>query len=344
MGKSARPGVTEASAEAETTRETEVTYYTVSDHRFFAGAVALLNSLRLTGNGGQLVVLDAGLTPGERVLLSGQATVFDPTQRIEGHPAILKPFPHLLEPSGIVVLIDSDMIVTGSLDEVYTFVRAGRICAYPDPPDSRRRWFPEWHEVLELRAPLRRGVYVNAGFVAFSMDHWPDFLSRWWDVCKLVPPDEHFAAGMPFYAGDQDVLNALLLSEFPPEALGLLPEGDDVFGGDARVEDFETIACTSAGRPTKILHYVDRPKPWEPSGWLRLGATDYVRLMRRLLFAADVPLRLDPRDVPVWLRAGFRGELALRTLGGANRAIVWSAHRVPKRVQERLRRARRRLA
>ena len=74
----------------------------------------------------------------------------------------MQSFPQVLEPSGIVVLIDSDMIVTGSLDEVYTVVRAGRICAYPDPPETRRRWFPEWHEVqLEPRAPLRRGVCVN---------------------------------------------------------------------------------------------------------------------------------------------------------------------------------------
>jgi hypothetical protein len=344
VGKSARPGVTDVSAEAETTRETEVTYYTVSDHRFFAGAVALLNSLRLTGNGGQLVVLDAGLTSRERGLLSGHATVFRPPEWIDGNPVTMKPYAHLLEPSGIVVLIDSDMIVTGSLEHIQAIARSGKICAYPDPPLTRGRWFAEWHDVLQLRAPLRREECVNTGLVAFSTDHWPQLLSRWCDVCERVPPAEIFGAETPFNAGDQDALNALLMSEIAREALVLLPESEEVFGGDARVEDFETLACASAGRPTKILHYVDRPKPWEQSGWLRLAATDYVRLMRRLLFAADVPLRLDPRDVPMWLRPGFRGELTLRTLGGANRAIVWSGHRVPKRVQERLRRARRRLA
>jgi hypothetical protein len=46
---------------------------------------------------------------------------------------------------------------------------------------------------------------------------------------------------------DQDVLNGSLLSEIPREALVLLPEGEEVFGGDARVDDFETLACTSAG-------------------------------------------------------------------------------------------------
>ena len=292
----------------------------------------------------QLVVLDAGLTARERVLLSGHATVFDPAQRIEGNPTMMKSFPHLLEPSGIVVLIDSDMIVTGSLEDVHTVVRAGRICAYPDPPETRRRWFPEWHDVLELRAPLRHGVCVNAGFVAFSMDHWPDLLSRWWNVCKLVPPDEPFASGTPFNAGDQDVLNALLLSEIAREALVLPPKAKRCSGGMPRVEDFETLACTSAGRPAKILHYVDRPKPWEPSGWLRLAATDYVRLMAGSSLRPTCP----SRSIPATCRCGyapvFAESSALRTLGGANRAIVWSGHRVPKRVEEQLRRARRRLA
>jgi hypothetical protein len=336
--------VTEISLETEATGETEVTYYTVSDHRFFAGAVALLNSLRLTGNRGPLVVLDAGLTPRDRVVLSAHATVFRPPEWIHGNPVTMKPYVHLLEPSGIVILIDSDMIVTGSLEHIEGVARSGKICAYPDPPLTRGRWFEEWQDVLQLRAPLRREDCVNTGLVAFSTDHWPQLLSRWCEVCERVPPAEIFGTGTPFNAGDQDALNALLMSEIAREALVLLPEGEEVFGGDAKVKDFETLACTSAGRPTKILHYVDRPKPWERSGWLRLAATDYVRLMRRLLFAADVPLRLNPPDVPVWLRPGLRGELALRTLGGANRAVVWSGHRVPKRVQERLRRARRRLA
>jgi hypothetical protein len=321
----------------------EVTYYTISDHRFFPGAIALLNSLRLTGNAGELVVLDAGLTPIERELLSDHATVFAPPQQIEGNPVLMKAYPHLLEPSGIVVLIDSDMIVTGSLDHVRDIAREGKICAYPDPPETRKRWFAEWHEVLELRAPLRREVCVNSGFLAFSTDRWPDLLGRWWEVCELIPATEVFGAGTSFNAGDQDALNALLMSEIPREGLALLPEAEEAFGGDARVEDVETLTCTSAGRQTKVLHYVDRPKPWERSGWLRLAATGYVRLMRRLLFAPDVPLRLDPGQLPLWLRPSLGGELALRSLGAANRAIVWSSHKAPRPLQERLRRMRRRL-
>ncbi len=130
--------------------ETDVTHYTISDHGFFLGTVALLNSLRLTGNLGELVVLDAGLTPNERDLLAAHGTVFAPPKEVDGHPSIMKPYPHLLEPCGVIVLIDSDMIVTGSLDHVFELARDGRICAYPE---SKPRWFAEWHKVLKLPHP-----------------------------------------------------------------------------------------------------------------------------------------------------------------------------------------------
>jgi hypothetical protein len=76
------------------------------------------------------------------------------------------------------------------------------------------------------------------------------------------------------------------------------------------VENMKTLACTSARRPTRLLHLVDNPTPWERSGWLRLGATDYVWLMERLLFADDIALQLNRHDAPLWLRRGPSGELA----------------------------------
>ena len=113
----------------------------------------------------------------------------------------------------------------------------------------------------------------------------------------------------------------------PAEAVALIPQAEAAFGGDITVKDAETLMCKANGASKTILHYLDSPKPWEPSGWLRLGAPDYVRLIRRLLFATDVPLRLDPRHVPLWLRPGVRGELTLRALAAPNRSIVWSAYK-----------------
>jgi hypothetical protein len=318
-----------------------VTYCTVSTHRFFLGTVALLNSLRVTGNRGELVVLDAGLTPGERDLLNKHAIVYSPPKTIASHPVVMKTYARLSHPSGTVVVMDSDMIVTGSLDHILALAREGKICAYPDVHAVRRRWFAEWEQTLRLRSPLRPDIYVNTGLVAFSTIHWPHLLERWREACELIPPEEMWGSRSPFNAPDQDALNALLMSEIPRDALALLPEGEQAFGGDATVEDFHALTCRSGTGPATILHLVDSPKPWEPSGWVRLAGTDYVRLMRRLLFASDVSLRLQPEQVPPWLQPSRRGELTLSALGAANRAIVRAAYALPVPLRTRLRQLRR---
>lgn len=323
----------------------DVTYYTVSDHRFFLGTVALLNSLHVTGNAAEFVVIDTGLAPKQRELLSEHATVVAPPKEIEGHPVLMKPYPYQLNPSGTVVVIDSDIVVTGSLAPIVDFARDGKICAFPAwLPYARMRWFPEWETTLRLRAPLRRDAWVHNGFVAFSTEQWPNLLERWWEVCGLVPTDQMWGPQSPFNAPDADALNALLMSEIPREAVAVLPEGDEVFGGEATIEDINALRCTVNGRPARVLHLVDYPKPWDRSGWLRLAAADYLRLVRRLLFAADVPLRVDPRQAPLWLRPGAAGETALRVLSAANRAVIWSSSKVPEPLQHRLRHVRRQLA
>jgi len=66
--------------------------------------------------------------------------------------------------------------------------------------------------------------------------------------------------------------------------------------------------------------------------------------MRRLFFSADVPLRLEPERVPLWLRPGANGRIALSTLLGATKVAVPVAEHVPDGVSERLRRMRRKIA
>jgi Glycosyl transferases group 1 len=109
--------VAETLTQRESEPKTQVTYYTISDQRFFPGTVALLNSLRLTGNTGDLVVLDANLTPSDRELLGGHATIVPPTKQIGGNPILMKPYPHLLEPFGIVVLYDVWGLVVNEAQE-----------------------------------------------------------------------------------------------------------------------------------------------------------------------------------------------------------------------------------
>jgi hypothetical protein len=56
----------------------------------------------------------------------------------------------------------------------------------------------------------------------------------------------------------------------------LLPKAEVTFGGDIRVENVETLICTATVSRRRSLQYLDRPKPWERSGWLRLASTEYV--------------------------------------------------------------------
>jgi hypothetical protein len=316
----------------------EASYYTISDAEFFLGTVRLLNSLRLTGNEGNLVVLDAGLDPGQRTLLEDHADVVDIPKKIPGTPVSMKPFPYLVGASGTVVLVDSDVVVTGRLHEALDLARKGRIVAAPAWTEAARsRCFAEWELTLKLRAPLRREDWFHNGFVALEVGRWPNLLARWWELNELVPMGQAFLANQPFNAPDTDSLNALLMSEIPRSALALLAEGDEAFGGHVTIEDVESLRCTLNGRPTRLLHYADSPKPWQRRGWVRTGATAYGKIMRRLLFEPDVALRVDPADVPVWLRPSMRGGVARLARAPANSTIGWVSRRLPPTGRDRLR-------
>ena len=304
----------------------DATFYAVSDSRYFPGLVALVNSIRLTGHDHRIVVGDCGLRPEQRELLASHCTVLDLPRNMAANPVVLKPFPYLAEPDGVAVLIDADMIVTGSLDPIIGMAAEGKVCAFPDP--ESKRWFPEWRELFDLPANPRRQTYVCAGFVAFSTVHFPDLLERWWHCSVRVPAHRTLGGGAPnsdpLAQADQDALNALLMSEVRPEALKVLPiEAMPTWSGLARtrVVDARTLACALHDTPTLVLHAAGTGKPWDPQrGWKRLKRDAYVILARRLLLGPDVPIRLRPGQLPLWLQAGVGGELALRTIDTLNRA------------------------
>ncbi|MEK6274228.1 MAG: hypothetical protein AABM30_02695 [Actinomycetota bacterium] len=318
---------------------TEATFYTIADAGFFPGLVALLNSLRLTGNSGELVVLDRGLTASQRALVEGHVRLAELPEALAGRPMLLKAYPYLLKATGTVVVIDSDMIVTRSLAEIAALAGEGRICAFPDPLPHRGRWFAEWEGELDLRAPLRRRTYLNAGFLALSVDHWPDLLSRWWELCERIPRDEHFARfEQPFWAGDQDVLNAILASEIPDEVVTELPADEEAYPDDLLetvVVDEASLRCELRGRPTSILHYSLGPKAWSRRAWTRLRDDAYVRLLPRLLFGDDVAVRLEPESVPLWLRPGTSGRAFVRGADLAHGGIRGAVHALPGPVRDR---------
>jgi hypothetical protein len=328
------------------------TFFTVSDERYFLGAVCLVNSLRLTGNDGEIVVLDTGLSEAQRRRLEPHVRLFEAPNEVRGTPMLLKPFPHLLDPSGTVVIIDSDMIVTRSLDPILAQTRAGKVCLVSDIEDQRDRRIPEWEQAFGLAGPPREGQgYLNAGFIALSTDHHPDLLRRYWQLCKEIPYDRTMGAGgaydQPFWAGDQDALNALLMSEVDAEAIVALPELEGPSAdwlGEVVIEDERTLRCSLHGHAPYLLHYWGGPKPWNRQSWMRVQRDAYVALMPRVLFADDVAIPVDPGELPAWMRPGAAGSAslgALSILNGGARALL---ERVPKDARGRMAKGVRRLA
>jgi hypothetical protein len=158
--------------------------------------------------------------------------------------------------------------------------------------------------------------------LAISLDHWPDFLQRWRRACERLPPDWPERGFGPLGLADQDALNAILMSEVPPEAIWIGPETSTVHADElaaVQIMDAKTLTCLHRGETPAVLHYGLSPKAWHAAGWRRVRATDaYIRLLRRLLFAHDVVIRARRREVPIWLRAGAVGRLAAFLLGLVN--------------------------
>jgi hypothetical protein len=323
---------------------TDARFFTVSDAGYFVGTVALLNSLRLTGNREDLVVLDRGFTASQRRRLEGRVVLIDGANDARVPPHAVKPFPVLLNPSGVVVVIDSDMLVTSPLSPILERAQAGKICVFPDAPADLGRWFAEWDEGFELKAPLRRQPYVNSGFVAFSPQHWPTLLRRWWDACQLIPERRAtWADVQPFADHDQDAFNEILMSELPADAVELLP----AYEWNVRrisVDDARTLRCSVDGDPEPLLHAWQKPKVWQGRACVRGSA--YERLMPRVLFASDVEVRLAHDEVPLWLRPGRVARLASTALSARNNLPddLRRVPRIPSRLAREARSAPRRTA
>jgi hypothetical protein len=308
----------------------EITFYTIGDARYFLGVVSLLNSLRLTGHAQKIVVLDCGLTPKQRDLLSPHCTLFQMPTELAPHPTQLKAFPYLLRPQGTAVIIDSDMLVVRSLQGLLEMGKQGKICVFPDLGINRS--CAEWQEFFALSSPPRRQNYLNSGFIVFSTKHWPNLLERWWQACErtfsYVPDYDAPAGNNPCAAPDQDALNAILASEYPTEALAIQSQYEEIYGRflrQVRIVNLQTLACKYGQHDITILHSIRSPKPWEAKtvkSLLRRFA--YVKLLRRLLTGTDVLIKVPTEDLPMVYRPGVLGQLSLFGLSILNAPFYMS--------------------
>src|SRR5438132_2824305 len=146
---------------------------------------------------------------------------------------------------GVVVLIASDVLVTGSLCAVLEEAEQGRIAAFVYGSGVRR--VAGWQERFGLASAPRAQPYVNAGFVCFSAGCWPLLLERWRQACE-----RGLRASVVGADGDspalvaQDGLNAVLMSEVAADALAahdyvLAPLSSEL--GAVRVRDVDRVRC-----------------------------------------------------------------------------------------------------
>jgi hypothetical protein len=289
-------------------------FYSVSDSRYFLGAVALLNSLRLVGHREPIFLVDAGLTRTQREMIASHVTLIPAPK---GAPAVfLKVLGPLTYPSDVAILLDADVIVVRPLTELIEAARDGRLVAFVNNKPNHDRFFPDWSSTLGL-GPLRRQPYLAAGQLFIPGPLNRRLLQPWKEGQGNVDIRRTWLGtgtlSDPFYFADMDVFNAVAAAQLKPDEIvtvehRLAPHPPFA---DLLLVDKRSLLCRySDGARPFLLHHV-LAKPW-------LTATRsniYSQMLSRLLLAPDVALRLTPDQLPLRLREGW---LAAADRGRAN--------------------------
>jgi hypothetical protein len=296
-------------------------FYCVADERYFLGAVGLVNSLRLVGHDEPIVLLDCGLTGAQRDLLGSEAEVIEAPEGTP--PTLLKTVAPLARPADVMVLLDTDLVVTRSLEELLDSAARGNVVAFDKGVD---RWVADWGRVLGLGDVPRRTYLdfamlgIGAGIGLPLLEQLGERQGRIdFDRTMWGSHDEEYEL---LYA-DQDVLNAILAARVPSErVVALDPRLAPVppFAG-LRVADEASLRCAydDGTEPYVVHHFI--VKPWlEPT---HHGV--YSQLLRRLLASGDVAIRVPDEEIPLRLR---RGPLAY-----AERKRVNARERIRFRLQ-----------
>jgi hypothetical protein len=280
--------------------------YCVASSHHFLGLVALLNSLRLTGNDAPLFVGDCGLTTAQRERLAPHVILADVDASRSPHLA--KWAVPLAFPAEVTVLLDVDIIVTGSLDPLVAASRQ-RPVVFADP--LWHRFDENWGRLLGLRR-LRRGPYFNAGVIGLPARRAPEILALVGKAQTRIDTDAMWIDGgtleNPFYFGDQDVWNAVFAAQLEPNELLVLEQRLAAHPPFPRLRlvDERSLDCRYPdGTAPIVLHHVG-DKPW----LAQTRPNIYSRMITRLLLEDDLTLPLDRKEVPWRLREHATGDAA----------------------------------
>lgn len=278
----------------------QCTFFTVADARYWIGAVALVNSLRLVGHTEPVVVLDAGLRRSQRTRLEAAAEVVAPSAPVRA-PFLAKWFLPLSCSSPMPVLLDADLVVTQTLAPLLAEVEGGRVVAFVDRLATRR--FSEWGDLVGDQ--VHSHPYVNSGFIGLPRDLATPVLERVREAQGRVDLATSLLLGRgsvadPFHFSDQDTWNATFSALVPATRLLALEHrlAPTEPWDDVTVEDDETLSCVNHDGSSPHLVHVVGPKPWLAN----VAPTAYERLLPRLLLSPDVAITLRRRELPPRLR------------------------------------------
>jgi hypothetical protein len=291
-------------------------FYCVSSGEYFLGAVAMVNSLRLLGHSEPIFMLDCGMSPTQRELVSAEVKVVPAPD--DSQPFLLKTIAPLRHPAEVMVLIDADMIVTRSLADLIERASEGRAVAVEDRLD---RFVPEWGELLGMGTAHRR-PYISSSLVFLGGSFGRRVITDVGEALSRIDmrgtaysgPERgfHFESGTfeiaamehPWCFADQDVLNAVLSVEAAREQLQTLDPrltAATPFTG-VSVLDEQTLRCAyEDGTEPYVLHHVFPVKPWHAPTIPGV----YSQLLTRLLHGDDVAVRVPNRELPPHLRSGL---------------------------------------
>ncbi|MGH2925626.1 MAG: hypothetical protein ACRDK1_06590 [Solirubrobacterales bacterium] len=294
----------------------EAAFYCVCDSRYFLGAVAMLNSLRVLGHREPLYVLDCGLTPAQREIFGPHVTLVPGPSDVP--PYMLKTIAPLRHPSPTMVLIDTDVIVTRPLTDLIETAAGGRVVGFRN---FSNRFFPEWGSLLDL-GTARRRPYISVSLVLLGGELGSEVMRLLDDRQRRIDFDDSLygrnLAGYPFTYPEQDVLNAIIATRQEAEPLVAINSRGEVvppFEGLSVVDAMSLRCADQDGTEPYFLHHFMDHKPW-------LEATEpgvYSTLLTRLLVADDVAVRVPERQVPLRLREGWAAALERKRIQAVQR-------------------------
>jgi hypothetical protein len=291
--------------EAESAPARPCAFYLVSDSRFFIGAVAVVNSLRLVGHDEPIVFVDAGLAEWQREALHRHVELIAAPRDVS--PVMMKMVGPSQRPSSVAVMLDSDVIVVRPLTELIQTAASGRLVAFVNNEPNHDRFFPEWSSVLGLE-PMRRQPYLAAGQLFVPATLQKRLFEPWEEGQAKVDIERTMLSRgklwEPFYFPDMDVFNALVSTRLEPNEIVML---ENRFATVPPFHDLElvdperlVVRFRDGEQPFLLHHIIAKP-------WLRATRSNiYSFLLPRLLLAPDVALRLKPEQVPLRLREGRR--------------------------------------